>query len=271
MGAESSSAGAVRLIGLALAYVVQIGAFFAVLRLGLEERESTGPALGFGLLAGLIATLTTGVLFVIAAMAASQFGPPGIALFVILATLVPVILALATWSTLLSAFVGVGFALTLVISMTFGATTGNLGFAATWLGGGSGLVVVLLLVFSVGLVWLAARLSCTAAVMADRRSANLFAAMRASWSLTAAEQGRLTLYLGLVGLALVVLTVACVAAVGGGAAAIQDAIDPTVAGVGGALFLVLFIGVPMAFLSVLIPAGIYLELAGERAPVEVFA
>lgn len=268
---EGDSSGMLGLAAIAISYAIQTGAFFAVLRLGLGEHATPGRALVFGLLAGLVATVTAGALFVVATMAASQFGPPGIALFVILATLMPVILALAIWSTLLSAFIGVGLALTLVLTMIFGATTGNMGFAATWLGGGSGLVVVLLLVLSVGLVWLAARLSCAAAIMADRGSVNPIAAMRASWELTADEQGRLTLYLGLVGLGLVILLVAATAAVGGSAAAMQDAADPAMAGAGGALFLVLLIAVPMAFLSVLVPAGIFLQLAGERAPVEVFA
>lgn len=270
-GGEGAAAGVLGLVLLAISYMLQSGALFAVLRLGLGDRETFGRALVFGLVAGLLATGTAAVLFVVAVMAAGQFGPPGIALFVILATLIPVIVALATWSTLWSALLGVGCGVALVLTMLFSATTGDLGFAATWLGGGSGFVVVLLLVLSVVLVWLAGRLSCTAAIMADRGSVNLIAAMRASWELTAEEQWRITLYLAIVGLGGVILLVAAAAALGGSAVALQEVASPTVAGAGAALVMILLVAVPFAYLTALVPAGIFRQLAGERAPVEVFA
>lgn len=263
--------GAVGLIGLVVSYVLQGGALFAVLRLGFGDRVTVGRALLFGLLAGLVATGTVAALMVVAVMAASQFGPPGIVLFVLLATFVPVIVALATWSTFLSAFLGVGIGIALVLTMVFGAATGDMGFAATWAGGGSGFVVVLLLALSVALVWLAGRLSCTAAIMADRGSVNLVAAIRTSWALTAEEQWRITLYLGVVGLGGVILFFGAAIALGGSLTAFEGMMSPNVAGTGGALVMVLAIAVPFTFLTALVPAGIFRQLAGERAPVEVFA
>ncbi|MDQ8755472.1 hypothetical protein RCO27_04450 [Sphingosinicella sp. LHD-64] len=266
--AEPQGTGA--LIGLAVNYVLQSCALFAVLRLGLDERETFGGALGYGLVASLVAAGTVAVLVSVALMIGSLGGPPGAMPFVILAVLVPFAVALATYSTLIAATIGTGLVLALATTMILGATTGNVGLAATLAGGGSGLMVVLLLLLSAALVWAAARLTCTAAHMADHRSLNVIAALRASWALTSEEQGRITLYLAIVSLGFVLVLAALLAAAGGSIFALQDVMTPTAAGA-SAMVLGFVAAIPLSYLTVLVPVGIYLRLAGERAPVEVFA
>lgn len=266
--AEPQGTGAI--IGLAANYVLQSCALFAVLRLGLDERETFGRALVYGIVASLVAAGTAAVLVSVAAMIARLGGPPGALPFVVLAALIPFAIALAIYSTLIAAAIGTGLALVLAATMVLGATTGDIGLAATLAGGGSGLMVVLLLLLCAALVWAAARLCCTAAYMADHRSLNVIAAIRASWELTGEEQGRIALYLALVSLGFVLVLAAVIAAAGGSIFALQDAMTPAAANI-GARVLRFVTAIPLIYLTVLVPVGIYLKLAGEQAPVEVFA
>lgn len=251
-----------------IAMAFQAGAFFASWRLGLAVRETLAGALGYGAVAGLVAALVAILLIVLAGLAASQAGSPAIALFVFLFTLLPVILLLSLLSTAASALIGVGVTATMAIAMAASAATGNLGLAATMVGG-SGLLVVLLLVFGLLLIWLAARFSCATAIMADGKSYNLFAAARASWELTWDSQWLIMRYLALLGALLLLLLIAGVAAIGGGAALLQASPSGIAAGLGAVY--VLGFALLMVFVAVLVPAGIYRQLVGERAPVEVFA
>jgi hypothetical protein len=258
-------------IVLAANYVLQSCALFTVLRLGLDARETLGRALGYGIVASLVTSGTVAVLVAIALMIASLASGPSQGLpFLIFAVLVPIVVAVAAYSTVIAAAVGTGLTLILVTMMVLGATTGNVGFAATWAGGGSGLMVVLLLLLSAAMVWAAARLSCAAAYMSDHRSLNVIAAVRASWELTWEEQGRITLYLALVGFGFVLLLAGALVAAGGSMAALENVVTPDQVGI-GARILGFLVGIPLAYLTVLVPAGIYLQRAGEQAPVEVFA
>lgn len=266
--AELSTADAAAFVVLAGTFVLQIAAYFAAWRLALGNGESFGRALLFGLLAGLVAAGVSALLVFAAAMAAAQAGPPGIVVFVILFTILPVMIALALFYTFMAAFVGTGVGLMLVLAMVFGTSTGDTGLAATMVGG-SGFVVVMLLVLAAVLLWLAARLSCTTVVMADRKSYNPFAAMRASWELTWEAQWRVMGYLALVALGCVVLLVVVAAAAGAGAQALQG--GPS-AGAGIAGLVVGFVlGLGFALIAVMLPIGIYRQLVGVGAPVEVFA
>lgn len=260
---------AAALDGLAVSYVLQIGALFAVLRLGLDESERFGRALAYGGLAGVAATVVAGVL-VFVAVTVARPAPPGLMHFVIIATLIPFAMALAVFSTVLAALVGTALVLVLAVTMVLGATTGNVGLAATVAGGGSGFMVVLLLLLGAALVWVSARLSCTAAIMADHRNFNLGRAIRGSWELTAEEQGRITLYLALLGAGFLVLSGGAMVAIGASLAAMQET-APSPLALGISLGFALILGVLFTFLAALVPAGIYLRLVGERSPVEVFA
>lgn len=122
--------------------------------------------------------------------------------------------------------------------------------------------------FLVLALWLAARLCCTGPVMADRRSYNILSALGESWRLTAASQWKIMGYFVLLAVALfvVILILGMVAGVsmfaaGGGSSA---------AGVAGTIIGLLLLGIPMAYLQVAIPVGIYRAL-GQGNVADVFA
>ncbi len=96
--------------------------------------------------------------------------------------------AMAAYFTLVVAVVAVGLALMLALTMVMGAATGQVGMAATMVGG-SGVVAVVILVLCGVTLWLAARLCCTTALLAERRSFNLIAALKTSWDLTWKSNG----------------------------------------------------------------------------------
>lgn len=260
--------GPLYLLAPALGMVCQTSAFFASWRLGIDGRERLGGALRYGLVAGFVAALAAVLLMALAGFAASQSGSPAFALFVFLFTLAPVILLLAYFGTVAAALIGAGVAAAMALSMVISAWTGDIGFAAT-LVGGSGLVVVLLLLLSVLMIWLAARFSCATAIMADARSYNLIAAGRASWELTWDEQWRVMRYLALLGGGLLVMFLLSLMALGGGISRLQFSSPEASAGV--AVAYMLGISLPMVFVAAMVPAGIYRQLKGERPPVEVFA
>ena len=251
-----------------IAIAFQAGACFASWRLGIGEGETLGSALRYGLIAGVIAVVVAILLGALAGLAASQAGSPAIGLFVLLFTLAPIVLMLALFGTMAAALIGAGVAAMMAIAMITSVATGNMGMAATMVGG-SGFVVVLLLVLSVLMIWLAARFSCATAIMADAKSYNPISAARASWELTWDEQWRIMLYLAVLGIILLVLLVAGLAAIGAGAATLQASTSVMAQGVG--LVFLLGFALLMIFLAVMVPAGIYRQMIGERAPVEVFA
>ena len=120
------------------------------------------------------------------------------------------------------------------------------------------------------MLWVAGRLSCTTALLAERRSFNLFSAMAESWRLTLEDEWRIMRYLALVGLVLSFLMIL----IGGAAIAVLTlALGESLNGNGLARqALATLFGLPLAYFMVLIPAGIYRELAGSpMADAEVFA
>jgi hypothetical protein len=138
--------------------------------------------------------------------------------------------------------------------------------------GGSGLIVVVMLLLSYLLFWLAARFSCAMPLMAERGDVNVFAAIRDSWRLTREEQWRITRYLALVGFVIALAVIGIALAIGAGTGELMRGggslgVEGSVV---GELVLRLLFGIPLAFLSVMLPAGIYRRLVGEETPVEVF-
>lgn len=131
-----------------------------------------------------------------------------------------------------------------------------------------GMMFLALPIFLALALWLAARLCCTGPVMADRRSYNILSALGESWRLTAASQWKIMGYFVLLAVALFVtiLILGMVAGVsmfaaGGGS---------STAGVAGTIIGLLLLGIPMAYLQVAIPAGIYRAL-GQGNVADVFA
>ncbi len=250
----------------AAGYVLQTGSFFASWRLGLGRGESFVGALVYGLPAGVLVAAGFGlVLFLVAAVFGLITVP--VALF---ATLVAFVALFGIAWTTFAALFAASICLLFLFALAFAASIGNISFAATMVGG-SGFVWSLLVAASLVLLWLASRLSCTAVVMAERRSLNLFAAMRESWSLTWDDEWRITRYLGLLGLVMAVVIAGIVALAGAGLAARLAGTSPSGAATAVAI-LFSALSIPLAYLAVLVPAGIYLELRpAEADAAEVFA
>jgi hypothetical protein len=114
------------------------------------------------------------------------------------------------------------------------------------------------------------RFSCTTSLMADWKSYNVFAAMRESWRLTLEDQWAILRYIVLIAFILVAIVFGIAALAGIGAAAfLQGNAGPL--GQVAAIALGLAFGIPLAFLTVLLPAGIYRELTRSTLAAEVFA
>ena len=232
--------------------------------------RSLSGAIGFGLLAGLAIAIVYAALMAAAFLASSQIGEAGAWLLGILIFLIPLATGFAIIYTLFAAVVAILLATLLILAMIFGTLMGDIGFAAT-LTGGSGLVTVILLVMSAIMLWLAARFSCAAPLMAERRSFNLVAAMRESWRLTLDEQWAIVRYLALVAFALALIVAGGATLAGLGVRGfIEGGVLPEGDSIAGAL-IGMAVSLPLAFLSVLVPAGIYRELEQGAATAEVFA
>lgn len=268
MGTAAATGMAAILLMLA-SYVLYTGSYFASWRIGLRRDASLVGAIGFGLIAGLIAAAVFALLIGIAAFLPSAPMSMGAFLLVVLVFLLPLAAAFALFYTVLAALVAVGLTTLLALAMIFGAATGNLGFAAT-LVGGSGFVTVILIVLSLVMLWLAARFSCVTSVMAERAGFNLFAAIGESWRLTWEEQWAIFRYLLLIGFALFLLVFAFALAAGFGMAALADPAAMPGGQTAGAV-VGIAVSLPLALLSVLVPAGIYRELDQGSMTAEVFA
>jgi hypothetical protein len=253
------------LVASAAGWLLQAASFFAAWRVGLQRGATLGGALGFGLLAGLIVVLGFFAMLFVIGLASTLAVP----LLTLMSGLILIAFLTIFW-TAFAAMFAVGVCLMFVIVLGIGAAGGDLTFAATVVGGG-GWVWTVLVGASILILWLSARLSCTSILMAERRSFNLFAAMRDSWRLTWDDEWRIVRYLGLLGLAIALAAAAVIAAAGAGVAATLANGGQLAGGTLGAILLQV-LAIPFAYLSVLVPAGIYRELApADLAAVEVFA
>jgi hypothetical protein len=258
--AFQSGAGAAALIGGSLAtvaamvagYVLTTGGYFASWRLGLNRDAELGGAVTYGLFAGLAvvgAFFAIGLVGYALVQVLGWFGG-------LLALLIAMPLFIAFYSVLFG-MMGIGMVLMGLFMLLFGAAAGSMnpamgGYGAGVAGAGAVIMVPLGLLF----LWLAARFCCATPAMASRGSLDFLEGVRESWHVTAPRQGRIMLYLALVGLliGLVYLIFAGVFAAavgvslaGGGAPSIGF----------GAVLLTIVMGMALAYVSVLIPAGIY--------------
>ena len=248
-------------------FVLQTCSFFASWRLGLARGETLRGALVFGLPAGLVVSVGFGLALVVLGVAFGLIAGPVAAVAVLIGF---VGLFAIAW-TAFAALFAVAVCLFFLLALAFGAAIGDLTYAATIVGGG-GFVWSILVAAAFVLLWLAARLSCTAMLMSERKSFNLPGAIRESWSLTWDDEWRITRYLALLGLAMALVMAGAVVAAGasaGLAASLGGASQP--AGRIGGEILLLLLPIPLAYLAVLVPAGIYRELAGAPVAAEVFA
>jgi hypothetical protein len=255
-----------------LAYYLQLASWFMSWRLGFGGGRSLGGAILFGLVAALLAAALFALIGGPAIWVSRWAEAAGIPFIGLLVALIPLAMIFSLFYTLPSALIATVASIVLVFTMLFGTVTGRVGMAATLIGGGSGAVVVLFLVMSAALLWLAVRSSCTASLMADWKSFNLIAAVRESWRLTLEDQWLILRYLALIAFGLAILIIALSLAAGIGAAAyFQGSPGPGPGGQIAALALGMAIGAPFAFLIVLLPAGIYRELTRSTMAAEVFA
>lgn len=267
---NSAAAGLVAAAALAIGYILTAASYFATWRFGFDGGRSLIGAILYGLLAGLIATALIFLLAIlVGAAAASRAETLNNMVLVVVIALIPLIAVFATFYTVLTAFFAAVVMLGLAGSMIFGAVTGNVGLAAT-LVGGSGGVVVLLLVLSALFLWLTARLSCTGPLMAARRSFNFVVAARDSWRLTWEEQWPILRYLALIGFGMALLCLVAAVALGASAAMFFE--SGGAAGTqAGALILRVVLSIPLAYLTVIVPVGIYRELTRLEVSADVFA
>jgi hypothetical protein len=251
-----------------LSFLLQTTSYFGSWRVSLAENEAPGRALLYGLLAGLIAVPLVAALLGLVVVAGSA-APEGLGVPVVMILAIPLLIACAAFFSLASATIAVAVGLMLLIAMIGGMAMGQTGFAATIMGG-SGVVVVMAIVLSGILLWLAARLCCTTAIMAESRSFNPIAAIRISWDLTWDEQWAILRYLATIGLMLAIVTVALGAAATALALALMQMRDndaPWVVQAAAGLIA----GLPIAFLMAMATPGIYRELNPAMVNADVFA
>ncbi|HYD14392.1 MAG TPA: hypothetical protein VEC11_16220 [Allosphingosinicella sp.] len=247
-------------------WILQVGSYFASWRLGFGAR--LGNALLYGLLAALVAIALVAVARTLGEYGSRLVVSPDAFFVAVLIFLAPLLFVMALLFVTQAVMVAGVVLLLLAFAMGYGAISGTIGFAAT-LVGGDGSIAVLLLVLSGILFWLAARLCCTTSIMADRGSLNIFAAIRDSWRMTLEDQAAITRYLFLVGAVLGLVVIGLAVLLGEGMRAIPRG------GVGytfdiATLIPRLGLAVPLALLTVMIPAGIYRLLTDDQISAEVF-
>jgi len=248
-------------------YLLQLASYFGSWRLGFAG-ESLAGAIAYGLLAGVVAIVAFGALIVLMVLIAMQLQGAGAAALLMLIFLIPLMLLFAALYPVAMSAVAVGMFLLLVIMAAFGSSMGAMNPAMAMTGGGAlGLVVAF--VFVVLLMWAAVRFSCTTSAMADRGTVNLLTGLGESWRMTATNQWRIMAYLALIGIVLCVLLVVFAMVVGAGMMAGARAGSMPAMGA-GTMIVSIVVAIPFAYLTVLIPAGIYRELRGPPAA-EVFA
>lgn len=249
-------------------YVLQAGSYFASLRLGFDGK--LGRALLYGLLAGLLAIAFAGVARTTGQYASELIATPDTWLLAVLAFLLPLVIPFALLFVTQTIMVAAVVLLVLAFKMIIGVADPSTGIgAAATLVGGDGAIAVLLIILSGFMFWIAGRLSCATPWMAANGSFNLWAAARESWRMTLDDQAPITRYLFLAGVGMAVLVIGLAMALGEGTRAIPRS------GVGYTFDLYILIprlalAAPFALLTVMIPAGIYRQLKGEDAPVNVF-
>ena len=261
-GGLSPMDGLTMLVVMFVTYVLQMGSFFASWRLGLGEGESLAGAMGYGLVTGLMVIVgfaLVGLLGLLVVQAAAIAG--------VILLLIAMLPLFAMFYTALAGAVAVGMLLFTLFMLALGSAASS----EFSLAGGAGLAIPILFAATGLLLWLAARFSCVTPVMADRRTLNLLEGIAESWRLTSSGQWRIMVYLGLLGVVLLVGLVIVSGIVGVGMASTMQ-VESGVPQMGlGIAIAGLIIGIPFAYLAVLVPAGIYRALADETSPAQVFA
>ncbi len=236
-----------------LYYVLQFGSYFASWRLGLG---SNGDDLVGGLRYGVIAALVlVGLLIgtlIVAGLLAYAISPWVALPFILLLLLCFVIMypALFGFLTILFLLLAVfgSYALGSMGPMMGGAGVGGLG-------------ILFMVAIALLMLWLAARLCCTAPSMADRDEYLPFEAVKRSWAMTSEGQWRIAGYFLLIGA--VILVIAIILALIVGSAFQSMVLGGGIPGFGTVILMTVLISIPMAYFTVAIPAGIYRALGQD--------
>lgn len=158
--------------------------------------------------------------------------------------------------------------LVLIGVLVFGSALAPLAMGGPPSAGGSAFMLLLLLLFFLFLVWLSARFCCTGPVMADRRTFNVLTGLGESWRMTAAAQWKIFGYFILLGIALIIVFMILGMIVG--VSMFAGGGMPSGGSIIGLVIGALLLSIPMAYLQVGVPAGIYRALGG-RSQADVFA
>jgi len=119
-------------------------------------------------------------------------------------------------------------------------------------------MLILVPLFLLFIVWLAARLCCTGPIMADKRTFNVLTGLSESWRITGAAQWKIFAYFILLGIAFLVIAMILGAVVGFSVFASGGM--PGAGSMVGLIVGSIVMSIPVAYLQVGIPAGIYRAL-----------
>jgi hypothetical protein len=272
LGAGASMAGlaGTMILVMTVSYVLQMGSYFSSWRIGLGRDESLGGAIVYGIICAVLAIVAFLLIVLVVGVIVGQAMQGGGAMaFLMLLVVVPMLILVAAIYSVMMAVFTVAMFLMLLIVLAFGFSVGAANPALAMAGqGGVGLLIALVIVAL--LFWMTARFSCTTSVMADRKTLNLLAGLAESWRLTGPNQLRIMAYLGLLAIILCVVMFVLLMVVG--ASMMGGASSGQVPALGtGSVIVMLIASIPFAYLTVLVPAGIYGALVDETEVAEVFA
>lgn len=260
-GAIMGGMGIGLLIGSIIGYVLQFGSYFASWRVGFgPDGKDLADGLRFGFIAAGVFVGLMILLFILIGILAFATTPW---------IIVPLALLLVVFFTIIYPALFGFFAIIFLLVGAFGGYA--LAGLAPMMGGdsgGGGIAILMFLFFGAFYLWLAARLCCTAPAMADKNDYLPFNAMKRSWALTAEGQWRIVGYFLLIGVVLFVIALILGLVVG---SSFQSMLmGGGTPGVGMIVVLTVLVSIPVAYLTVAIPAGIYRTVAVQNAG-EVFA
>lgn len=260
-GGDALTGMGVALIAISLlSYILQFGSYFASWRLGLGgDRSDLVGGLRYGMVAATIyigLLIAAGILTGLLAYATTPWLVFPLLLFIMLFFVIiyPPLFGFLAIMMLLLAAIG---------SFAMNSMAPFMGEAL-----GSGVALMIMVLFGLLFLWLAARLCCTAPAMADRQDYLPFDAMRRSWALTAEGQWKIVGYFLLIGVVLLVLAIILGLVIGSSFQSMM--MNSSAPGIGGMLALTILVSIPIAYFTVAVPAGIYRTLSTENAG-EIFS
>jgi len=228
-GGGFAALGALAMLISLVNYVLQTGSYFASWRVGLSNGAEP---LGGAIAYGLIASLPV----------------------LLLVLVLVIVLGLLAFLIFGSAFA----------PMLMGGQPSEAAAASAGI-----LVLVLVPLFLLFLLWLAARFCCMGPAMADRRTFNVLTGLGESWRMTAASQWKIFAYFILLAIALSVIFMVIGAIVG--VSMFAGGGMPSTGSFVGIMVGALLLSIPMAYLQVAIPAGLYRALGGQVSQGDIFA